>query len=389
MFNVQLLCYPWDLEDEGIDDTLDSIQGQVGVDGVTIVAACEPIVQLRRRIETGPRIFRSDGGCLFQPDESKYAATRCKPPVSSWVKTRNPLAKIAHACRQRSLNFRARIDTRRIGRLVSRCPATAVKSAFGDPSPSCASLTNPDFTEFLRDLISDLLQNYTPSFVELRGLDRPFDTDLFDSIPDAEWICPAARELFGMSFCESSMQSAHQAGIDAEAARRSAQVTLSQVIRSGDAAEFMLENAIERDPILRRYMEHQRTAHRSLIESLAAAAPGQLIMNVDQTHDSPRVIPTSAPAGVLIHTAGPIQPYGRTTLESLLGQYRKNNTRCEMNISAGWHTSTEESALVRNVKLLAEMDLDGVTFDHLGTMTDRDLNAAKQALRFAKRSGPA
>ena len=39
MFNANLWCYVWDLEDEGIDRVVDRLHGEVGATGVSVATS--------------------------------------------------------------------------------------------------------------------------------------------------------------------------------------------------------------------------------------------------------------------------------------------------------------------------------------------------------------
>ena len=49
MFDVHLLCYPWDVSESRADAVLDRVRGEIGATGLTVVAATRPVCQLRRR----------------------------------------------------------------------------------------------------------------------------------------------------------------------------------------------------------------------------------------------------------------------------------------------------------------------------------------------------
>ena len=116
MLKSYIVVYPWDLLDEGIDVVLDRLQGEVGVDGVSLWIATRAVTQLRvRRVE--PRCFRTRGGVFFQPSDECYAASQIKPPVSSWMQDRDPLAFVAKACVDRGLKLRVKLSAACTGRL--------------------------------------------------------------------------------------------------------------------------------------------------------------------------------------------------------------------------------------------------------------------------------
>ena len=155
MTSYYLTAYPWDLLDEGLDPVLDRLQGEVGVTGVALWVASPPVTRLRPR-EVQPRVFRTRGGLFFKPDESRYEATRLKPVVSTWLKSRDVFARIAEGCARRGLLLRALVSASQTGRLAEKYPAMACKNAFGDESRSSLCLVHPDVRAYLLALVCDL-----------------------------------------------------------------------------------------------------------------------------------------------------------------------------------------------------------------------------------------
>ena len=392
MFATRLLCYLWDLEDEGVDDVLDRLKGDLGVDGVTVVAASGPFTLLRRGASASPRVFHSRGGVFFQPHDDAYHSTRCKPVVSGWLKARNPLLRVARACRQRGLELRAALDTRRIGRLAARYRMVAAKSAFGDAAQGCACLANPDFTELLHALIDDLSANYALSGIELRGLDRPFDTDLLDGAAGAVALGPVELELFAVCFCESSIRSACEAGIDGEAARRSAQVRLAKALETGRSSGVSLDDALVNDPVLGAYVGHQRCVHRSALRSLASRAGGPLAVHVAAGSPVEEVVSALVAGGrtpTIIRRA-PASHGGACseTPDGLPLRRGQDVLAHEALIHVGEAPADDGAALVRTLKQLVDAGWDGVIVSHLGSMGPLEFKAVRQAVRFARRSAP-
>ena len=149
MLRVHLICHPWDLLDEGVDEVLARLHGELGVTGVCVPAVCAPLATLRTRPGVSPRIFRTRGGLFFAPGEDYYQATRCTPAVSTWLKGRNPLRRIADGCRKLGLDCRAMAACSTAGRIVARHPHAAAKTVFGDPWPDRLCPINPDAQAFL------------------------------------------------------------------------------------------------------------------------------------------------------------------------------------------------------------------------------------------------
>lgn len=393
MFTAHVACRLWNLEDGGIDDVLDRLQGELGVGGVTVVAAGKPVCQLRHRPGVTPRIFQSRGGLYFPPDESKYKDTRCKPVVSSWVKSRDPLRKVSEACQRRDLTLRIVLDTRRIGRIVSRCPSVAAKTVFGDASPGVMCAANPDVAALYHGLMSDLSTNYSVSAIELRHLDRTFETDLVESLEvlaspsDADEV---ARALLTICFCESCLQSARGGNVDADGAMRSVEVLLNGFLAQARLLPNSLADVLTEDETLERYVTHRREEHAALIDALARRTDCDMVLHVgdDVTDDRPALSAMAASCAAINVAVSNVSPEPTASMfTQVLKACRMNRSRqCEAVVSVREPLTKDASGLVRTMKQLVDDGVTSVHLDHYGLMGENEFVAAKQAIRFARRS---
>lgn len=381
MFDVHLLCYPWDVSESRADAVLDRVRGEIGATGLTVVAATRPVCQLRRCPGASPRIFRSSGGLLFQPDKTRYDSTRCKPVTADWLKSRHPLQHLADACRKRDLPLRALIDTRRIGRMAERNPLFAMKSATGDPSPGCLCLTNSDVVEFFVAAIADLRSNYGVSRVELCDLDQPFRTDLLDGSESGHCLGTAGRELLAVCFCESCVQAARRNNVDVDAARHSAHQRLTTAIESGRRLEGSLADLLADDSALSAYVDDRRAAHDEVVQLLCKQAPADIALHVPGHAESTAYLPSVA-AGcstvILDFDEIPSRLHDSFQLPS--------GVKLEARIPVHGPAATDPATLVMTLPRLVDAGLAGVTLDHFGAMSDAEMTAARQAVRFARRS---
>ncbi len=377
MFAVRVAGYLWDLEQAGVEAALDVLQGQLGVRGVTVVAGVGPVCQLRRRPELEPRVFRTRGGICFQPDDGLYQRTRLKPIVEEHLKARNPLAKLADGCEERGLELRVRLETRRVGRMATRYPEAAVKSAFGDVSPDCLCLSHPDAAEWLRAVMADLSRNYGVSAIELVGLDRAFDTDLFEGSHVPDGLPPVVRDLLSVCFCESCMQSA--GGMDAtSAALRSAQVTLSGLIEGRMAAVDSLGALLADDAVLAAYVERRRAAFGGLVASLTDVVDCPLVLHVG------RVVAATLPEGF---AALQVDVSSGADMDRLHGIHADQPAvRLGAMVDVWDPTASDSAVLVKRLHDLVDSGVSVVTLWHYGSMGESELHAARQAIRYATRS---
>jgi hypothetical protein len=185
------------------------------------------------------------------------------------------------------------------------------------------------------------------------------------------------------------MQSALREGIDAEAARRSAQVTLSRAIENGHSLGESMDDILADDPILQRYVEHQRNLHRSVLASLASRAAGALAMHVDTEQRTSKVT-EAMDASSLFAMIMPVPAFleatsdGHADFPSVSSD--DNKLEYEALVRVGEQADSDGAGLVRTLKLLVDAGWHGVTVSHFGSMGPPELRSVKQAVRFARRS---
>lgn len=390
MFGVDVVCYPWDLEDVGIESALDRLGGEIGIDGVVVPASSGPLCHLRRLADAQPRIMRSEGGLLFQFDDAKYSATRCKPLVANVLKSRNPLSKIGDACRRSGLGFRVVVETRRIGRLAERNAQMTTVTAYGEASGACLCLTNPDVAEFFRSMIGDLWANYEPDRIELRDMGRSLAGYTVDHIDGVDALGPGGCALMSVCFCASCLQQAGRDGVDGEAARRSAWVTLGRAIETGQPLEGSLDDLTGEDELLGRYICSQTAAHVELIGSLAKQCECGLGLHVDGDEGIESGLLEalgSGPRTVIVEPGFEITQENAGRLSELRDRCRSaGSTGCEVQVGVGGRVADDRTTLVKILQHLVESGIDGAQLYHLGMMAESDFTSAKQAVRYAKRS---
>ncbi len=385
MFVANVLCHPWDIEDEGIDRVLDHVQGELGAGGITVLASGPRVCALRRHPGASRRVMQSRGGLYYQPDGSKYGSTRIKPSAAGWLKTRNPLAKIADACRRRGLDLRVAVYTRRLERLAERLPECTVKNCFGDVSTGRFCQHNPDAAEFFRAVVTDLSTNYGVAAVEFCDLDRPFETDMLDR-PAIDHLGPAGAGLFAVCFCESCLQAARSAGIDTDAAVRSTQLALSAAIESGRPIETEFDEHIAEHAPLRDFVADRTGSHVVFIASLTAQAVCDTALHV-----SPARLRAAAAFDAPLDTIIVDLDHSAIQDAALMSPFAnvRIDARREVQVPARGPAGVDAAALVKTLNRLTDEGVDGITLDHYGQMGDIEFTAAKQAIRYARRTATA
>ncbi len=381
MLRVFVTAYPWDLMDEGVAPALDRLHGEVGVSGVSVRVATAPVMQLRAR-DLGPRVFRTRGGVFFHPDEERYAGTRCKPIVSSWLKRRDPLKRIADACEGRGMELRVMISAARTGRLAQRHAEMACRNAFGDDSHVSLCLANADVQAYLCGLVADLSANYTLSGVTLSDFRLGWAEALATDLCAAHRLGEAQSALLFTCFCESCHQRATAAGVDVPMARRSVQTILQTSFDNGVAADLNIDTLLADDTPLAAYYRWRTREMCSLLGRLAELCTCELLLDRALHEPGSRYhsgLDLSIPAAVLTRIDRPDQ-----LASALCPTARRSELRLPGSLTVG----AQAPELVSTLAKAAELGLAGVEIDNYGLLPEPALTALKQAIRFARRSTP-
>lgn len=272
-FQAFLACDLWDLVDEGTDEVLDRVKGEAGVTGITTTVFSPATEEFRIHPCVSPRVFRASIGLHFQPDPSVYQATRIKPAVSDWLRSRDPLAKLTEACDRHGLNWRARLIFSEGEGFTAKQVDCQPKDAFGEAYPGHVCPSHPDVREFWRAMIQDVVARYSPRAVELVDLAYPGLFYSVDSLAESSILGMVGGGLANLCFCESCRQAAMQAGVDAAAAARSAQVTLEKILKSEKAPQQTFAEFLNRDAVLAAYCEWRTNHLWSFVQQLREACP--------------------------------------------------------------------------------------------------------------------
>src|SRR5262249_6496418 len=260
-----LWMYPWDLIDEGVDSALGRIAGEVGADAVSVATTYHSVAQIRPHAGVTPTRFVSDAGAHFQPDSSCYGSTRLRPIAAAWMKSRNPVEKVGEGCRRRGLRLRAWTVCCHGSAMAARYPEAACKDAFEGQSTSWLCPGNPDVREYVAGLVADLTKNYPLAAIELEAADFGSGWHSHAHEKCGLAIGPVERLLMSLCFCESCIQSATDAGIDADAAKQSVREKLGPTLAGRPARAGTSDAFLADDEALRAYVAHRGRMVRTLI----------------------------------------------------------------------------------------------------------------------------
>lgn len=376
MQRAWMTAYPWDLTDDDLQITLDRLQGEWGITGLSLWTAIPPTTQLRvRNIE--PKYVRTRGGLFFHPSENQYESTRCKPITSSKVKGRDPIEKIVNTCTQRGLEYSLMVSAAMTGRLVQKHPEMACKNRYDDASQIGLCLSNPDVQSYLVSLISDLSSKYNPASLIVTDFISIWTEAYLPDLQTTAMFGNLERELLAMCFCESCYQRATQAGIDVEMVKRSVKVLLQ---KSFDRVAVNDTSTLSENAPISAYQRWRNNELSDLLRNLSQACNCELLLD-RSIHCSSAIPPAPVdleiPDGVIERMDHPEQ------LKSIL---QSNARRHELRIPSSLTMGMHGPELISLISQAAESGCHSVHFDHYGLLPDIAMTTIKQAIRFARRT---
>lgn len=390
MFTTGILADIWNVVDFGIEESLDLIQS-VGAQSISLRVTSSRVSQLRAGEFDGPRMFRSDGGYFFQPDKSKYANTRIKPVVASWLKSRDPLEKIAESCRKRDLELRLRISALEHPLIASRYPEGVTKSVFGDSAPETLSAANPDVVELLRATACDLTSRCPKSAIELEEIcfrSGARESDCLQLGPDFD---DGFFSLLALSFDESSRQFAIRENVDVDAVSRWISVTLEKALSDGHPVESLHMELMEESPILKSFVHSQIDAVTILVSQVETAIENALsVVFCGQVFDGsfPRVDCDALKndRSVIIQSQDGFVHESQEGSEFFWGIENLSNVHTARQTQMSTIPWDVPERLVSEVKSYADSGLSGVVLAGFGLFPQSGFDVIKRAFRFASRS---
>jgi hypothetical protein len=223
-------CYPWDLEEEGVEAAMARLAGEIGADAVSVTAIHQDVAKLRPRGREGAKTTLRKAAAHFQPSVPLYAGTPIKPNVAAGLKSRNPLDKIARAAEKQRLSLRLGLSACADSAIVERHPTAACVNVLGETDPHRLCPSNPDVRAYLSASAEDLASNYPVTALDLSNADFGDGAGLGRFLDEGVQPSRLDRLLWSWCFCPSCRQRATAAGVDPEAVARSVRTHLEKML---------------------------------------------------------------------------------------------------------------------------------------------------------------
>ncbi len=386
-------CYPWDLEDEGHDRALGRLAGEIGVDGVSVAAVLDSLTEFRSREFEGPRTVTRRAAAHFQPSSGHYENTRLRPTAAAWMKSRNPLARIAESARKQSLKCRAWVVCCRNSHLASKQPLAACVDVFGDPIEARLCPSNPDVREYVAALVEDLSTNYSLDAIELE--DFGFGVGVLScgrSITGVDFgPIGGIGILRGWCFCPSCRQRAQEAGIDVQEVTAAVLDCLEPILRAEPITSATIGDVLGEQPCLAAYHHMRCEAVHTLVQMVRRRTDKPLWLHA--TTDSfgsgadPSILCECCDGLIVapVDEAAPIPPDRVEQVVRSCG----GPDRVEVGTFCYPPHVTDGPALVTLVRRAWQRGHAAIGFSNYGSAPEPCLDWVRQAIRFARRDARA
>lgn len=372
-------CYPWDLADEGYERALERLAGEVGVDAVSVVATTHRVRAFRPRLSEGPRTVSHEATAHFQPANQCYANTRLRPTAAAWMKSRNPLDKIARLAEQNALKLRVRTVCCHNEVLSARHPMATRADVFGDLFDGRLCPSNPDVREYVAALAEDLTTNYPVETIELESIDFGMAGRHVDLGIDLD---PVSRNLMDWCFCSSCRQRAMDAGVDAASAKVSALSRLEQAFRLEPPEFGSFKSLLENDPHLAGYQTMRMDTVTSLTQMVRSRTNARLLIH---GNDNPMHCGMD-PSALVAHCDGFIMRWPSTHVEDHGAMTAKDDpSKIEVGVSSCPPHIKDGPSLVTQVHQASQSGHPAIGFHHYGITPEPCLDWVRQAIRYARR----
>lgn len=373
-------CYPWDLEDEGLDAALGRIAGELGLDAVSIAASHGTLAEIRPRLDASSRSFLTAAGAAFQPDGRHYGGTRIRPPAAAWLKSRNPLAKIAEAAERHRLGLRINIVCHDSPTLVQRHPHAACVNWLGDASDRWLCPSCPEVREYLGAMVEDLAANYPARTIELEAFAfSPRRLVQYDAswLPDDD----LSRSIMAWCFCAACRQRARDGGIDVDGLVARMHERLGAQIEQSSGQT--LADFVAQEPLVAAYEQLRVQTVSSLVAAIRARTTTRLMLHLSPQagREAVRIPEFDAHCDGWISVAGG----ERQRTNEIASSSRVSPSRREAAFLCHPPMCKDGPSLVSAVHEASQAGYAGVGFSHYGVAPEQCLDWIRQAIRYARR----
>ena len=391
---ASMWAYPWDILDDGADETTARMRNEIGLDAVSAAASYHTVAQLRPHTKSSRRFFTADEGAVyFQPNREIWAGRAIQPNHRALPGSDNPLETICEAALRNDLKPVAWTVCLHNSHLGRTYPEAAQRNAFGDLYAHHLCPANPDARRYALALIRDLSENYPLFAVEAESLSYDGFAHFHAHEKIGLRLGSLGNFLLSLCFCDSCKQRAQNDNIDADRLEEDARRRLIDIFEKGAPSPFdgasSPRDLVHEDEHYSAYLNMRREAVSTLHqEAKEAAGETHLIaMRMGDPNltgfDGKACADAADALEILCYTAEP------DVLEQQVAHASK--AFCEpddliVGLSAFAPHSPSRSVLERNVERALEMGVRAFAFYNYGIMPERNLDWVRGCARALRQA---
>jgi hypothetical protein len=263
-----LWAYPWDLADEGWDESLSLIAG-LGVRTLRVAASYHGL-QGYFPHNARRRVLRADAAVYFSPDRSLYAGTSLKPVLSPLIPQIGEIRELAERAHAAALRVVAWTVCLHNAILAAAHPDCAQLNVYGERHAGALCPANPDARRYIVALTRDLAQNQGVDGIELEA--AHFFRWLHHAHPKVGTPLGATGDvLLSLCVCPHCLAAGAALGADGDEVARFARAVLDRVAASEPSDELSLPTLCQESPDLDGFMTARRATVASLLREVCEA----------------------------------------------------------------------------------------------------------------------
>lgn len=388
--HITIWTYLWDLQFDGIGDTLRYLKNEVGATSVSIATSYHTVEHLRIHRREGPFIYRSRGALYFEPDSAKYRGSSVRPAVARWVReSGNPLLKVAEECRRLDLELVSWTVCCHNSELGHRQPELTMLNCFGDRYPEALCPAHPAMRAYLSGLVEDLSANYGIAVAELESChyepSRHYHHHEKIGIP----FGPYENSLLALCFCPHCERQGRDAGLEMEGLRRRVSESLQHVFDTGDPERRSPAERVADDPELFKFVQVRQQVVNSLLSEMRSRSRAPLSPMPGGAPEASGLEPRSAAAA-----AGGLTVLAYSSDAGAVRRIIAEGARATGDIRlvrAGYHTyppvNPNRETLLKNVRASLDEGLRAFSFYNYGIMPRRSLGWTAEAAALIRAAG--
>ncbi|HET6518456.1 MAG TPA: hypothetical protein VFG47_01385 [Geminicoccaceae bacterium] len=223
--------YAWDVLDVGLDAALADITGRAGAGGVSLAASYHAGHFFQPRSPRRKAYWPEDGTVYFEPTPGRFDGLRLQPKVASVVRERGDVLRTLIDARERGAGITVNAWTVCLHnmRLGLAHPEVCSENAWGDRSYFALSPAHPDARAYVVAMIADMADRYALDSIELETPNFMEFLHGYHHEKDGVGLNPEDDFLLSLDFSEACLERARAAGVDGEAAKRTARRLIGEL----------------------------------------------------------------------------------------------------------------------------------------------------------------